>query len=1066
MNKFVIIFSLLTVVIKLQAQHFDVEKAILYNVTFQKNKLNAKYQNLKLANFESSKFDSFNEDLQAYIKDSLNDSDDDISLYIVKSIYEKNKNHIKNALFNATYAFKKSNIISNTVIKNNVYFLNGYLLYSLNAVEKSLFYLQKCTYPQSYLKFEVNYLIANCYKQTAKTDKAIDAFINLINTSKYISVVDYQKNLNEVISISEKNNDDALALMYSLRLDTLYNRVNQQGTKKVLLNNNIYYNSLTPDNVINYLNTQQSINNNNIGLLYRKLGDYKTSEKYFLESIKLLGKNKNNDIYPNVKTNIGLTYMYLKKYAEADENLQFALSYYIKKENLNKQAELNNIIAKNDFLTGNSNSAISKCNASIALSSKEKDYTNLANSYFILSEVYAFNNDFQKSQYYYKLYNDTKDLALNVEPKNTSTDKKVNELQGDVNDEISTIEKRELETAKIKLESTQKEQELLLLKKDNELKEKTLVNQQLEKEQVQKSLALIKEQLDKEKINNEYLALSKDREKKLLESKNYQKDIQILNADKISYKREGQLKQLELDNNKKIQRFLIGGLSLLGVFLGFIVFAFYKNNKQKSIISNNMSQLEMYSENLVTANTQLEETINEVNEQKHVIEEKNNQILDSINYSSRIQNSLFVNEEKLNTFFNDSFVINLPRDIVSGDFYLTKQKGSKIYVAVVDCTGHGVPGSLISIIGYQEINHILDKHNFSPAKILHTLNKNINNLINTNAQVGSDGMDVMLLEIDTAFNKITYAGARGFMSVFSDGILTDYKGDRNSIGEKNGDELPVFNDKVIKFNENDIVYLYSDGFLDQFSDIDKKRIGTKTFKTKLESIKQASLTSQKNELISLFNIHKGNAKQTDDVTVLGLKLKTVQKTINTVIENPRIEELLNSISQRETMRNNLMVIYGTVNQEIIISTIKLIEKKLITGNFSKTIITKVKMLSTEILQNISKHQTEHQTIYPYFIIGNNNNDLNIISGNVINEHEKNFLANKLPTYKALNREDLKKEYLETFSNSTITNEGNAGLGLLTILYRSDQNIEHDIVTIDEDLYHFNFEVIIKTNSNN
>ncbi len=1049
------------------AQHFATDRAILQNITFKKIEIAAKYQNLKLNNFETNQLLLFNDELKVFLADSSLQDEDVISIYLFKSIYEYKSKHMRNSLYNATYAYKKTNLISNATVKNNVYFLNGYLLRELHSFEKSILYLEKCAYAQNYLKYQVSFLIADCYAKLGKKEQAIDKYMELVNTSKFVSVVDYQQNLNQLIAISENNNDDALALLFSLKLDTIYSRMNQTSTKKVFISSNIYYRSITQANITNYLNTQYSVNSNNIGLLYRKLGDYKSSEKYLAQSIVLLNKNRNIEIYPDVKTNVGLTYTHLRNYTEANQNYQQAINIYIAKGNLKKQAELYNIMAKNDFLAGNFSKAIDNCNYSILIAAEEKDYANLSNSYLILSEIFSYNSDFQKSQYYYKLFNETKNLI----PKNEKADQlsevnKADDLQNDINEEIANIEKRDLQFAKIKLEATQKEQQLLLLKQQNEINEKTLLNQKLEKEQTEKSLALIKEQLEKAKLNNEYIQISKEREQGLLKNEKYQSELKQISAERKSYKLENELKEKEIIANKKIQYFLYGGLILLTAFLVFVAFALYKNNKQKHIISSNIRQLEEYSSDLMQTNSKLESTIVEVNTQKSIIEEKSNQILDSINYSSRIQNSLLVNETSLNDLFNDAFVINLPRDIVSGDFYLIKRKGDKIYVAVVDCTGHGVPGSLISIIGYQEINHILDKYNFAPSKILSMLNTNINQLINANEAIGSDGMDLMLLEIDTAYKRITYAGARGYMAVFSENVLTEYKGDKYSIGEKNNDNPPTFIDKTLRYNENDIVYLYTDGVLDQFSEVGKKRLGTKNFRDKLNGILKESLGIQKSELLNFYTSHKGNAKQTDDVTIVGLKLKSMPKTEKTVIENPKMEELLNSISKKENMRNNLIVVYGKVNQEVIIATIKLLEKKLLAENFPRTIITKAKLLSTEILQNISKHQTEHQTIHPYFIIGNNKSELNIISGNVINEKEKDFLSKTLPIYKELEIVDLKQKYLDTFSNSIITEQGNAGLGLLTIAYRSDQNIQHDIATIDEDLYHFNFEVVIKTNSVN
>ncbi|MCZ8284611.1 MAG: hypothetical protein O9353_04065, partial [Bacteroidia bacterium] len=398
-----------------------------------------------------------------------------------------------------------------------------------------------------------------------------------------------------------------------------------------------------------------------------------------LRSISELKKYKNDELFPEVKTNIGLTYTHLKKYSEADTYYQQALKYYIEARHERKQAELYNIITKNDLLSNKSPSSIEYCHLAIELAVRNKDYLTEANSYFILSEVYALNSDYQQSQNYFKLFTDTKNKhtqALNEEARlRNDKESKAILAQVEAEDEIFEREKKSLELVKIKLESRQKEQELRLIRQENELKEKTITAQALEKQEALRSLELIKGQLENERLQQEYEKINKEKEIKGLENEKNKNKIKFLNSEKKIFMSEQAIKDLEIQNTKKKQFYLTLTLVLVGFFLALISFGFYKNYRQKKVIE--------------VTNARLEESVDEINEQKKIIQTKNTQIIDSINYSLRIQQSFLFKEHQMIGYFKDCFIISRPRDIVSGDFYLVTRKADKIYMAVVDCTGHG-----------------------------------------------------------------------------------------------------------------------------------------------------------------------------------------------------------------------------------------------------------------------------------------------------------------------------------------------------------------------------------------
>jgi hypothetical protein len=179
-----------------------------------------------------------------------------------------------------------------------------------------------------------------------------------------------------------------------------------------------------------------------------------------------------------------------------------------------------------------------------------------------------------------------------------------------------------------------------------------------------------------------------------------------------------------------------------------------------------------------------------------------------------------------------------------------------------------------------------------------------------------------------------------------------------------------------------------------------------------------------------------------------------------MIENAKIVSLLKDISEKENIKDYLLVIYGQFNQEIVVSAIKLIEKKLILEQFPRSVITKTKMICTEMLQNITKHQKSHETILPYFIVGTSDKTLNILSGNIITKESCNVIEAKLLEYGSVDRLDFRDYYIEAFKNAVLSNEGNAGLGLLEIFYRANQNVKYKMQNVTNELISFNLDVIV------
>jgi two-component system, sensor histidine kinase LadS len=277
--------------------------------------------------------------------------------------------------------------------------------------------------------------------------------------------------------------------------------------------------------------------------------------------------------------------------------------------------------------------------------------------------------------------------------------------------------------------------------------------------------------------------------------------------------------------------------------------------------------------------TQVLERTAEIVEQKHVIEEKNKDITDSISYAKTIQEAILPDKEIKYRIFPDAFVLFKPKDIVSGDFYWFAEKNGKRIIAACDCTGHGVPGALMSMIGNNILNQIVNEKGItSPAEILNILHKEIYKALKQADQSNAkDGMDIVLVTF-SGETEIEYAGAQRPLWIIHNQAgttdeqrVTEIKGDKFSIGGTQTEEERKFSNHSVSLAKGDRIYLFSDGYADQFSG-DNKKLMTRKFKEILVSIQKLGMTEQEKFLNEFIEDWKGNFEQTDDVLVIGVKI--------------------------------------------------------------------------------------------------------------------------------------------------------------------------------------------------
>ncbi|MGZ4118970.1 MAG: SpoIIE family protein phosphatase, partial [Bacteroidia bacterium] len=270
---------------------------------------------------------------------------------------------------------------------------------------------------------------------------------------------------------------------------------------------------------------------------------------------------------------------------------------------------------------------------------------------------------------------------------------------------------------------------------------------------------------------------------------------------------------------------------------------------------------------------QVKERTSEIVEQKKLIEEKNKDITDSINYAKRIQEAILPEQSLLATIFNDSFILFKPKDIVSGDFYWFAEHENKKIIAVADCTGHGVPGALMSMIGSNLLNKIILEDGLTqPDLILNKLNDEVRIALKQKESTSEtrDGMDISLICING--NDLQYAGAHRPLFHISQNNLIEIKADKFPIGGIQQEEKRLFTNHVLTLQKNDALYLSSDGFADQFGGVNGKKLMTKTFKELLIRIQDQKMEDQKEYLNTTIENWRGSREQVDDILVIGIKI--------------------------------------------------------------------------------------------------------------------------------------------------------------------------------------------------
>jgi serine phosphatase RsbU (regulator of sigma subunit) len=277
--------------------------------------------------------------------------------------------------------------------------------------------------------------------------------------------------------------------------------------------------------------------------------------------------------------------------------------------------------------------------------------------------------------------------------------------------------------------------------------------------------------------------------------------------------------------------------------------------------------------------TKVKERTEEVVRQKEEVERQSRKVVelyknvtDSIRYAKRLQESILPPEKRIRELMPESFVLYRPKDIVSGDFYWIEKVNNKVMFAAVDCTGHGVPGAFMSLVGHNGLNQSIKEHGITrPSDVLRDLNRISYEMLHKDRdQFVRDGMDMALCALDRERMVLEYAGANCPLYLVRDDEVVQYQPDKRPIGGFEPGDLG-FTDHRIQLRKGDVVYIFSDGYADQFGGPKGKKFLYRRFRELLVEIHSQPMDRQKNLLLEALNQWRGAQEQVDDVLVIGMR---------------------------------------------------------------------------------------------------------------------------------------------------------------------------------------------------
>lgn len=361
-----------------------------------------------------------------------------------------------------------------------------------------------------------------------------------------------------------------------------------------------------------------------------------------------------------------------------------------------------------------------------------------------------------------------------------------------------------------------------------------------------------------------------------------QSEIDKLNNEKLIYEKERKISNL--------QKFAFAIAFLLLLILSIIIYMSYRTKSRlNSLLIEQTEELTRKNQEIKTQYDYLEAYSIEISQQKeeiltqseeidihrHEIEQKSQHITSSIRYARRIQEALLPTEEQIYQMFEKSFIVFLPKDIVSGDFMWFTRYQNQIIFSVADCTGHGVPGAFMSLLAYNVLNQAVQVlHLTKPSEILDYMNEQINAILHKKEEKLSikDGIDLLVFNYDEQTMLLQYAGALNSFYCLSNGKITNYKSDVHHLGDLFDEDFSGFNNYALQLNKKDKLYIYTDGMVDQLGGENNRKFLAKSLRELILSVSELPMAEQRTAILNAHIAWKCSNDQTDDILMLGIEV--------------------------------------------------------------------------------------------------------------------------------------------------------------------------------------------------
>ena len=688
------------------------------------------------------------------------------------------------------------------------------------------------------------------------------------------------------------NTDHKKAALYLNNISVLDKKINSTLTNVKLLlfqaqlldandNNNLLaekYEALIP--LLKKLNLKDDLGDvyGSLGRLNMNLGNYDKAIQHFLTSDSLARETNNLTLQCESAMFSGRCYGQMANNAKAIQLLQKALglSEQLKNRRLQSKALL---IMGSIYSEGpNHDYSVKYLDQAEQIALEDKDTTMLINVYTYKANSYYYDKQYKEAL---KIYESLKGLCLRYSSKQVyaGTLGNMANVYSDMGDNKKGLE-LQLEASRL-FEELGDKQGMTICYCSIGTTYYYLKDYQQAIAYYQKAIPLADEMHTLEDMIEIYSGLTKTYEalgdyKKAYE--NYQEyskyNDSTFNSDntkkitelELNYQFENKQKEIALQRaleEERFKRFIylaVGGILLLLVIVVFI----YRNNRQRK----------KANEQLQASNKEILKQQEELRQKTAIIEIAYDDIKSSINYAKRIQEAILPIKDEIKKSF-ESFILFKPRDVVSGDFYWFAKHNNKHIIACVDCTGHGVPGAFMSMIGNTLLNEIVNEKGIEqPSDILNLLHIRVRqslkqDLENTETR---DGMDISVCTIDTTDNTLQYAGANRPLFIIRDGKLEETKPDKMSIGGHQMQQERIFTNHAIELKKGDAIYLTSDGYADQFGGERGKKFMVKRFHQTLLEINSLSMYEQGIKLKNIIEQWQGNIEQIDDILVIGMKI--------------------------------------------------------------------------------------------------------------------------------------------------------------------------------------------------